>query len=203
MVSGILSLRGLLILLGLGVFTCSMPSAVFGASGLQLTWGGGRALEQVVNFRGGVSTANEGSRPTMCLEVIPWGPLSMEACGTGAGILHSEPGAEMAHFRAKWTAVHWKLQSSNLKIQPALGFAELQLTADNPGFNFGRPDEGAIELAGPEASMSFQWQTPLFAGMELVGDLNMGLGWFQFAPKLAEPQSQLQPFIDLTVGLGW
>ena len=154
-------------------------SVAHGADGLQVTWGGGQVIEQMINFRGGISSVNEAQRPTMCLEVLPWGPLSLEACGTGAGILHSAAGAEMAHFRTKWTALTWKLDSSNLKVQPGIGFAELQLTADKPGFRFGSQGGDSIETAGPEGSVSFQWHSDLFSGLELVGDLNMGLGWFQ------------------------
>ena len=109
----------------------------------------------------------------------------------------------MAHFRTKWTLATWKLESSDFKLQPGLGFAELQLSADEPGFQFGSPESNSIETAGPEASLSLQWHHELFSGFELVGDINAGLGWFQHASQLAVPQNELQPFVDLTIGLGW
>jgi len=190
-------------ILALSTALLSVASPAHATDRLQMTWGGGAALDQVVNFRGGLSSASDSSRPTMCLEVSPWGPLSMEACGTGAGFLHSDPGSEIAHFRTKWTAAAWKLESSNLKLQPGLGFAELQLMADDPGFQFGSSAAGGIETAGPEASLSLQWHHHLFSGFELVADFNLGVGWFQHAPELLVPQNEIQPFVDLTIGLGW
>ena len=174
-----------------------------GANWLHMAWGGGQEINQVLNFRGGFSSTTGADRPTMCLEVSPWGPMSLEACGTGSGILHSSEGAEIAHFRTKWTMFNWKLESSNLKVQPGMGFAELQLSADEPGFRFGSPDGPSIETAGPEASISLQWHSSIGAGIELVGDLSMGAGWFAHAEKLLIPQKQIQPFADLTIGLGW
>jgi hypothetical protein len=138
------------------------------------------------------------------MEVTAYRSLSVEGCGTGSGLLHSESGAELAHFRAKWSFFEADTGSGTLRTQVAAGFAELQLDADEPGFVFGKPDDAEpIEVAGPESSLSVQWLSPLGDDFELVSNVNAGLAWLPHAGELVVPQSRLQTFISLEVGVGW
>ena len=60
-----------------------------------------------------------------------------------------------------------------------------------------------MALEGPEASVSLQWFQNFFSGMELVGDLNAGLGWFWDASEFQTAPERLQPFVELSLGVGW
>ncbi len=159
--------------------------------------------ENYLNVRGGVSGSTTSGRPTLCLELSPFGPMSVEACGIGAGFLHAGPGAELAHFRGKWSAYVWRLSNYELVVKPGLGVAGFPVSAEPSGLGSGGFGEGASAVFGPEASVSLQWTHNLFSGLELVGDLNVGLGWFQDAPELRTPRDSLAPFVDLTLGVGW
>jgi len=185
----------------LAVLLCAWSASA--SNGLRLTVNGFDPDTQVVNFRGGITSSSDTGRPTMCLELSPFGPLSIEACGTGSGMLHTDPGAEIGHFRAKWVAAKWRTNRTTLRLQPGLGFAELQLGPDEPGFLFGGSAAGGIETAGPEASLSLQLRYDLLAGFEMVADINAGAAWMQHAPSLLQPQARPQPFVDVTIGLGW
>ncbi|MEE2960950.1 MAG: hypothetical protein VYA34_09410 [Myxococcota bacterium] len=155
-----------------------------------------------VNIRIGVTSASTNRRPEICLEARVWGDFSVEACGTGSGILHKDLGSEIAHFRAKWATQKWVLEHSTLHSQLGVGFAELQIGEDESGFAFGSAPRG-IETAGPEISASVQWWFPLGAGIELGVDTTLGAAYFHHAPKLKKPHYPLIPFIDVSAGVGW
>ena len=130
--------------------------------------------------------------------------LSVETCGTGAGFLHQDPAPEMAHFRLKWAIERWDILDGVVEVQAGLGFSELQLGKDEPGFTFGSPSsQRAVETAGPEASMSVQWMYPLDLGLELIGDATFGAAWLEHAPELIEAREKLSPFGEISAGVGW
>ena len=157
-----------------------------------------------VNMRAGASTTSDNYRPIICMEVLPTAELSVEACGTGSGILHDQPGSEVMHLRGKWKLQSWALSQSRLGLHLGIGFAELQQGRDKPGFVFGRPtDLDPVEVAGPEGSLSAQLVVPLPLGFEIISDLSAGLAWFQFAPELAEPMPRAMIFGDISFGFGW
>lgn len=156
-----------------------------------------------VNLRLGTASTDDTGRPTICLEIKALGPVSVEGCGTGSGFLHSASGGELAHFRAKARIYQRAARGGLMRVQAGLGLAELQLDADQPGFEFGAPTGRKIEAAGPEAAMSVQWLRPLARGWELVMGTSAGAAWIPHAGELAEPQGTLQPFVSFEAGMGW
>lgn len=159
--------------------------------------------ENRVNLRlGGASTDTTGV-PTICMEVRAVARLSIEGCGTGSGFLHDQSGGEMAHFRAKWQVLGRVAGGGALRLHGGLGFAELQLDADRPGFEFGTPRGDRIETAGPEGSLSLSWLRPMGAGWELIANATGGLAWLPHAHELVTPQERAQPFVSFEIGVGW
>jgi hypothetical protein len=157
-----------------------------------------------VNLRFGGATSDDTGRPTICLDVRIWSNLAVEGCGTGAQIIHNEPGREMAHFRGTWTFLSKATPRGVGKLRAGAGFAELQVGQDHPGFNFGDPDtidRGSV--AGPEAALQAQWLIPLGVGIEAVTSLTAGLAYFAEAEKLIVPQKNVQPFVSFELGIGW
>jgi hypothetical protein len=154
-----------------------------------------------VNLRGGVVTG--GSRAQVCLEVSPMARLGVEACGTGSGFLHQDPAPEVAHFRAKLTLDGWRSQLGLLQPQLFVGFAELQVGEDAPGFHFTGTGATGVETAGPEVGAALRGMLPVGAGFELVGTLNLSLSYFSHAPELPVPQRALHPAVSFTVGVGF
>jgi hypothetical protein len=159
--------------------------------------------ENRVNLRVGAASTDTTGVPTICMEVRAVARLSVEGCGTGSGFLHSQSGGEMAHFRAKWQVLGRVAGGGKLRLHGGLGFAELQLDADRPGFDFGSPQGSRIETAGPEGSLSLSWLRPMGAGWELVANTTGGLAWLPYADELAAPQERAQPFVSFELGVGW
>lgn len=159
-----------------------------------------------VNFRVGAATS--ATRPQMCLDVAPLEMLAVEGCGTGGGFLHSEPGTDLTHFRGKVRLASVEVQATDdvtAWVEPWLGvgFAELEVGADTPGFSFEGPSAGRVSTAGPDVGASLRGTVPLPAGFEVVGEVGLGLAFFAYAPLLVVPQSPLQPQATLNIGLGW
>lgn len=162
-----------------------------------------RRASNRINMRLGTASTDHTGRPTVCLEITAVWRLSVEGCGTGSGFLHRESGAELAHFRAKARVYQRAVQRGLLRVQTGVGFAELQLDADEAGFEFGTPTGRRIEAAGPEAALSVQWLRPLSRGWEIVLGTSAGAAWIPHAADLAEPQAELQPFVSFEAGIGW
>ena len=157
-----------------------------------------------VNLRAGASSSSESGRPVICMQVSAIAELSFETCGTGTGLLHHDPTPEMAHFRMKWATNRWSIAQGLIELQAGLGFTELQVGKDTPGFSFGVPTTSEpIETAGPEASLSLQWIYPLDLGFEFVGDATFGAAWLKYAPQLVTPRDKLAPFGEISAGVGW
>ena len=157
--------------------------------------------ENRINLRLGMSSADQSQRPTICMEVRLVSHLSLEGCGTGNGLLHHSDGAELAHYRFKWALAKNVLYGGLARAQLGVGFAELQLAADDPGFVI-RPD-GGVEASGPEAAATFQWLRPMGKGWEFIVNANAGLAWVPGAGDLVVPQNTVQPFFGLEIGAGW
>ena len=157
-----------------------------------------------INLRAGGATTDTVGRPTICLDVRLFGPIDVEACGTGQGVLHDEAGGEMAHFRGTWTFAERITDRGTGKLRAGAGFAELQVGLDHPGFHFGAPDpvdRGSV--AGPEALVQGQWLVPLGKGLEAIASLTAGVAAFAKADELVVPKRNLQPFVSLELGVGW
>lgn len=165
---------------------------------------GGAPTPNRINLRLGSSTSDSTGRPVICVDVRIWSGLGIESCGTGQGVIHDEPGHEMAHFRATWSILERTTGSGTGKLRGGIGFAELQVGVDHPGFHFGEPDRverGSV--AGPEAAVQGQWLVPLGKGIEAVASLTAGLAMFANADELITPQKNVQPFASFELGLGW
>lgn len=164
---------------------------------------GDGATDHRVNLRVGGSTGDANGRPSVCAEVaITWG-LSVEGCGTGSGILHSDDGGEMAHFRVNKTVWTATVGRGQFRAAGGLGFAELEVGEDRPGFDFGTPDGDRTSVAGAEVAVSARYLAPLGRGFEFIANGSLGLAWFDGARDLVEPQSRAQPFASVEVGVGW
>ncbi len=162
---------------------------------------GGTGPVHHLNLRVGAASTDANGRPTLCLEAAPPWILSVEGCGTGQGFLHDEAGRELAHFRAKLAFDLGESEGEALRLRVGLGFAELQIGDDDPGFVFSRADP--VETAGPEAPLSLQGLLALGRGFELVANLVAGLALLPRAGTLRVPQSEWQPFAGIEVGAGF
>ena len=163
----------------------------------------GRPVTNRINLRLGGATSDSTGRPTICLDVRVWSGLGVESCGTGQGVIHNEPGTELAHFRATWSIIQRATSSGTGRVRGGIGWAELQVGIDHPGFQFGQPDRDRGSVAGPEAAVQGQWLVPLGAGVEAIASFTAGMAAFADADKLIVPQSNLQPFASVEIGVGW
>ncbi len=159
-----------------------------------------------VSFRVGASTS--ATRPHLCLGVSPLEMVALEGCGTGGGFLHSEPGTDITHFRGKVRLASVEVDAgdgTSAWVEPWLGvgFAELEVGADTPGFSFEGASPGRVSTAGPDVGASLRGTVPLAAGFEVVGEVGVGLAFFAYAPLLVVPQDPLQPQASVNLGLGW
>ncbi len=155
-----------------------------------------------VNLRIGLASSDQVQRPTVCLEVIAVRAISAEACGTGSGILHSQVGRQIAHFRLNVPLVRRATWGGWGSVRAGAGFAEMEVGEDRPGFDFGEPDQPG-STAGPDGALSIQWMRTIGKGFEVVGTGTIGLAWFSGADRLALPQDRFQPYASFELGVGW
>src|SRR5438045_6216497 len=114
-----------------------------------------------INIRVGTATSDSTNRPTICLDVRIAGGFGAESCGTGQGIIHDQPGTELAHFRGTWSFFSRHTTTGTARLRGGVGWAELQVGVDHPGFHFGSPDpteKGSV--AGPDGSLQAQCLVP-------------------------------------------
>jgi hypothetical protein len=163
----------------------------------------GPAVNRLNMRLGGASTDSTG-RPTICVDVRVVRGFGVESCGTGQGIIHDEVGSELAHFRGTWSFLERATTSGTGRLRGGLGWAELQVGIDRPGFHFGDPDRvDRGSVAGPEAALQGQWLVPLGKGIEAIASFTTGVAVFASADQLIVPKSNVQPFASVEVGLGW
>ncbi|HHO51587.1 MAG TPA: hypothetical protein ENK18_12115 [Deltaproteobacteria bacterium] len=160
----------------------------------------------VLDLRVGVDRIDT-QHPFLCAEISPLSWLSVEGCGTGSGFLHQDPNApDMAHFRTRARAASVSLGRTTADLLLGAGFAEVQRTADQPGFLFGpQRDSEQIEAAGPEASASIKGRYWLDAGGRTyaAADLNAGVAAIPAAPVVIGNGGPIVPFASLTLGFGF
>jgi len=154
-----------------------------------------------VNLGLGGSTGTRGL--VICAEVAPLSILAVSACGSGAGFLNDQTAPEVAHFRANVTLMSWQVQSVWLQPRLQVGFAELQVGEDAGGFDFVGTGSTGMSTAGLEGGAALRGLMPIYGGVELVGELSLGLAYFSHAPELLRPQSAWQPSATMTVGVGF
>ncbi|MEZ4369474.1 MAG: hypothetical protein R3B07_01555 [Polyangiaceae bacterium] len=173
--------------------------------------GTGRTTSQMprnyLNLRVGSSSATaESGHPDICAETTPVSFLSLEACGTGSGILH-DSGNDLMHLRAKWNVLHWNPggEPRGLTLEPVvgIGMAELQVASDEPGFRFGDTGSSRAETAGAEGVLQLRLLYPLEHGVELVGAAEFGAAYLPHAGELVTPKPELLPFAGVSLGFGF
>ena len=142
------------------------------------------------------------SHPYVCGEVSPIKRVSIEACGNGSGILHRSQGPDMAHFRLRTTLVTLLQRSSSASLIVGAGFMEVQRTSDKPGFDFGSSQAGAIEAAGPEASLGIKARHWVSERSCFTADAVVGSAYVEGAPLVMGWSSPVVPFASFTVGVG-
>lgn len=156
-----------------------------------------------INLRVGRATADLNGRPTICMDVKIALGFDIEACGTGAQLIHDDYGQEMSHYRVNYAVANRSLWKGTLYARGGLGFAEMQVGKDNPGFVFGEPDQDRGSVSGPEAAVSAQWLLPLYKGLDFVVTGTAGMAYFAHADKLATTKSDVQGFASIEAGIGW
>lgn len=156
-----------------------------------------------LNFRVGFASSDLNGRPTLCLDVnIAFG-FGVESCGTGAQLLHDDPGQEMSHYRINYTVLEKNLWKGTLHARGGLGFSEMQVGNDDPGFVFGGTNRDKGSTSGPEAALSAQWLLPMYKGFDFVVTGTAGLAYFAHAEDLATTKSDVQGFASIEAGIGW
>lgn len=198
----------LAIALGAPTADAEEPSSPSGGSGAErpaATDGASAAAapRDWVSLRAGGSTGNANGRPEVCAEVSPWGPLSVEACGSGNNLWHDDPEPAMSHYRADLRLGSWRVPSAWIQPRVGAGFAELQVGPDRTGFAFADAGPTRLETSGPEACASVQLLVPIGHGFELVGNATVGAAWLAHAGELLVPQRRLQPFAGIGAGVGF
>jgi len=157
-----------------------------------------------INLRIGSSTSDSTGRPTICVDVRIVSGFGAESCGTGQGVIHDEPGTELAHFRGTFAFFSHRTTTGTARFRGGLGWAGLQVGVDHPGFHFGQPDPSERgSVAGPEGSVQAQYLVPLAKGVEAIASLTAGVAVFADADKLIVPQNNVQPFVSAEIGFGW
>lgn len=160
-------------------------------------------IENRVNVRLGKSSADTDGRPSICVDVRVYWRFGVETCGTGQAIIHNDPGQEMMHIRANYTIADRSLWKGTLNARGGIGFAELQIGPDDPGFSFNHAATNGNSTAGPEAAFSAQWLLPLYKKIDFVMTATAGVAYFAGAPDLSASKTEMQGFASLEAGIGW
>ena len=156
-----------------------------------------------LNFRVGFASSDLNGHPTICLDVNVAFGFGVESCGTGAQLLHDDPGQEMSHYRINYTMLETNLWKGTLHTRGGLGFSEMQVGKDDPGFVFGGTNRDKGSTSGPEAAFSAQWLLPMYKGLDFVVTGTAGLAYFAHAEDLATTKSDVQGFASIEAGIGW
>jgi hypothetical protein len=154
-------------------------------------------------MRAGLATVGPLDRPVICADVRPIERLSFEMCGNGAGFLHQAPVADMAHFRARGLFAQRDEGRWQALFFAGAGLAEVQNTADRPGFVIRDPGAPAVEAAGPEVSLSAQGRAWVQERVYSVAEFNVGAAYIPGAPAVLGRGGRAVPFAQLTVGMGF
>lgn len=155
------------------------------------------------NLRVGGAVGGGDGRPEICGEFAPLSFLSIEGCGSGAGILHHEAVNEASHYRAKLRLLRFEAGPVLLEPLVGAGMIELQVGKDDAGFRFSDVGPRSVETAGAEAMGALRALLPVGGGFELVSELSVGIGYTPEAPKLVIPMPRTPVFGGLTVGVGF
>ncbi len=150
----------------------------------------------------GGSTGSRGA--ILCAEVAPLSFLSISGCGNGSGFLHHDDAPDLSHWRINGTVYSFKTGALWLQPRVQLGFAEVQVGQDTPGFDFTSTNEAATSTSGIESGASLRALWPIRqSGFEVIGEVGFSVGYFPHAEALVRPQSTWIPSGSLTVGVGF
>jgi hypothetical protein len=155
------------------------------------------------HMRVGASSGNRTDRPEVCAEVAPHRRFSVQACGTGSDLWHNDPAPQLSHYRVDWHILAAPLGGGVVEPLLGVGFAELQVGRDDPGFRFGGTGSRNVETAGPEVATSLRWVKPLDTTFNFIADMNIGAAWLPHANELVVPQSRVQAFVAIGAGVGF
>lgn len=158
----------------------------------------------VLELRLGAEASGPLEHPYLCVEGSPVDRLSFEACGNGAGFLHHADISDMAHFRGRFTVLRALVRRTSLELAAGAGFAEIQRSADAPGFQFGPArDADQVEAAGAELSISGKARQWMSDRVYVTGDLNVGGAYIPAAPTVTGGGGPLVPFAGVSAGVGF
>ncbi|MBL9016119.1 MAG: hypothetical protein JNL83_18170 [Myxococcales bacterium] len=160
-------------------------------------------IKNRLNFRVGFASSDLNGKPTLCLDITVAFGFGVETCGTGAQVLHDDPGQEMSHYRINYTVLEKNLWKGTLHARGGLGFSEMQVGYDDPGFVFGGTNRDRGSTAGPEAALSARWLLPMYKGFDFVVTGTAGLAYFAHASDLSVTKSDVQGFASIEAGIGW
>lgn len=160
-------------------------------------------VENRINLRIGRASTDLNGRPTICMDVRVIGGFGIESCGTGQALLHNDAAQEMSHYRVNYAFASRPLWKGTLNARGGIGFAELQVGVDHPGFKFGDPDADRGSVAGPETALSAQWLLPMYKGLDFVVTATGGVAYFAGADQLITTKSNMQAFASFEAGIGW
>lgn len=139
----------------------------------------------------------------ICGTITPMKRIGIEACGNGAGVLHNRGGSDFAHFRLRATAWEQQSRDATWSLNMAAGFAEVQRSADAPGFRFGAAEDGQVEAAGPEVAVGLSTRRQAGGVGHWVVDLTAGVAHIDGAPAVMGVSGPVVPFVGLTMGAGF
>lgn len=144
------------------------------------------------------------THPYVCGELTPVKRISIEGCGNGSGFLHQADVPDMAHFRARGAVLQGRRQRLAGELLVGVGFAEVQRTADEPGFQFGEPTEPEpVEAAGPEVSVGAKGRWWMDSKVYMSADATIGAAWIPGAPAVLDGDGPTVPFAGASVGVGF
>lgn len=155
------------------------------------------------NLRIGAATSDPEGHPSLCLEASPLSFLSLEGCGTGSGMLHHSTASELAHFRTKWRLARVKTGRGWFLPHLGVGFAELQVGDDDPGFDFEGSGREGRETAGGEAGLGLKYLVAMPRGTEFIAEAGVSAAYLPHAPDLARPADPWQVTASFTAGFGF
>lgn len=154
------------------------------------------------SFAFGGSSGSEGA--ILCAELAPLPFLSVAGCGNGSGFLHHDAAPDLSHWRLNLTVTSLDLGAFSLQPRLQLGFAEMQVGEDTPGFDFASTNEAGTSTSGAEGGASVRAVWPLQdSGFEALAEVGLSAAYLPHAPALVRPQAVFTPSASLTLGLGF
>jgi hypothetical protein len=162
----------------------------------------------VLELRGGVDTTalgrDKAPLPTICAEVTPLDRFSLEACGNGAGVLHTADVPDTMHLRLRYAAARVRQGATEAALMLGAGMTEVASGIDAPGFRFGpatTPDQ--VEAAGPELSAGVKARWWPHSRAYVTFEIGGGAAWIPAAPTVVGTPGPVVGFGGVTVGAGF